>query len=850
MPRSQNEYFGCARMDSETLHHRAFPLPGDRPQYTPSRRIDVTHIRLELSLDFERRCITGNATLKVRSLSDRLVVAELDAVGLEIEEVSVDGVPANFDLADDLVRITLPEPAAWGTGLELNISYSAQPERGLFFIAPDEAYPDKHPHVWTQSQDIDARHWFPCYNLPGDKSTSEMIVTVPAGMFALSNGRLVSTRENEAASRTFHWQQEIPHSHYLITLVAGPYVEIPYRWEDIPVPTYVLPGREEHARLAFPQTPDMIAFFSDKIGVRYPYAQYAQICVSDYIMGGMEHTTATTLTDTFLPDATVMPEWEGRSLIAHELAHQWFGDLLTCRDWSHGWLNEGFATYFDALWHEHAYGVDEFRYMMHQNAQEYIEEDSSKYRRPIVERTYNQPIDIFDRHLYPKGAWVLHMIRRQLGDEGWWRTIQHYVERHREQTVITSDLERAIEAVTGLNLEKFFEQWIFTGGHPEFRVAYSWDEERQVARVEVEQKQQTDRLTPIFDLPIDLLIEVDGQEQRLRVRVNEVRHTFFIPLAGRPQRIRFDPEAAILKTLDFPRPYAMLAYQLEHDPDVSGRIEAAVELGKKAERRGVQALATALEREPFWGVAVEIARALGVARTPAAKQALLGALTHADPRVRRAVVEHLAQFTHDDEVAQALVTRLGENEPSPHVRGELVKSLGTLKASSTREAVDSALEQASWNDVIRCRALDALGALDDPDGVPLVLEWTQYGRSTQARMAAIAALGNLGKHADQRHAVVERLIELLDDPSMRVKNAAIRALGTIGDKAALSALDRAVERARHGSTTRTARVAARAIHDQSAQSDEIGRLRADLDKLAGENRTLRERVDALEQTGS
>jgi aminopeptidase N len=592
----------------------------------------------------------------------------------------------------------------------------------------------------------------------------------------------------------------------------------------------------------------MIEFFASKIGVRYPYDQYAQICVSDYIMGGMEHTTATTLTDTFLPDESVMPEWEGRSLIAHELAHQWFGDLLTCRDWSHGWLNEGFATYFDALWHEHARGVDEFRYMMYQNAQEYLSEDSKRYRRPIVERTYQQPIDIFDRHLYPKGAWVLHMIRSQLGDEGWWRAIHHYVERHREQTVITSDLERAIEEVTGINLEKFFDQWIFTGGHPEFRVGYSWDEERRILRLDVEQKQQVDRLTPIFDLPVDLLVEVDGQEQRLRVHVDEPRHTFFIPLSCRPRRVRFDPEDTILKTLDFPRPHDLLAYQLEHDPDVSGRIEAAVELGKKVERRGVEALAAALGREPFWGVTVEIARALGGARTPTAKQALLGALTHADPRVRSAVAEQLGQFKHDDEVAQAFVTRLREGDSSPHVIGELVKSLGGIKAPGTLAAARSLLEQPSWNDVIRCGALGALGALDDPGTLPLIQEWTQYGRSPQARIAAITALGTLGKQAEPRQAAVECLVDLLDDRQLRVKNAAAQALGIIGDKTALPALERTIDRARHGSTIRVAREAARTIREERAQSDELAQLRTDLDKLAGENRTLRDRVDMLEQT--
>jgi aminopeptidase N len=844
---TSSDSFDCAWQAAQELHHRAFPLPGDQPQYAPTRRIDLQHIKLELRLDFDRQAMAGIATLTACSLAERLTQIELDSAGLAIASATVNGAPVSYEIADERLILQLPRPASWDETLLIAIVYSAQPRRGLYFVAPDEHYPAKQRHAWTQNQDVNAHAWFPCYTLPGDKATSEILATVPAGMFALSNGRLMETRDNGDGSTTFHWRQDVPHSAYLVTLAAGPFSEWMQHWNDLPVPAYVLPGREADARRAFGQTPDMIAFFSEKIGVAYPYAQYAQVCVQDFIMGGMENTSATTLTETFLPDERIMPEWTGTRLIAHELAHQWFGDLLTCRDWSHGWLNEGFATYFDALYHEHALGTDEFRYMMRQNASAYLAEDSGRYRRPIVERTYHRPLDIFDAHLYPKGAWALHMIRTQLGDSAWWRAINQYVTRRREGTVITSDLQRTIEDVTGVNLDKFFDQWIFTGGHPELKLEWSWDGENSIGRLTVRQTQQVDALTPIFDLPVDVLLETASEVRRVRVRIDAAEQSFHFPLSEPPKRVRFDPEDALLKTIDFPRPHAMLAYQLEHDPDVSGRIEAAAELGKKTDRQSVEALAAALQRETFWGVAAEIARALGAARTPSARDALLAALDHADSRVRRAVVEHLASFKHDAKIGEEVAARLQRGDPSPLVEAELAKTLGIIRADGAFDLLLQALERSSWNDVVRARALDGLGALEDARGLPLLIDWSQYGRPEPARIAAANALAALAKVEQHRRAAVERLAELLRDPAMRVRVTAARALGTIGDRAGLAALQAATERDLHPSVVRAAREAARNIREGSAQSNEMAELRAELEKLAAENRELKERVDSIEQ---
>lgn len=845
--------FACAHshLRAPELHHHAFPLPGDTPQYAPDRAIDITHITLDLRLDFEQRSISGVATIAARVIAPEVSSVTLDAVDLDVAEATLRvgdaTTPLTYDSDDRQLRLTLGRTLERGTELQLTIRYSAQPQRGVYFIHPDAGYPDKQVHAWTQSQDIDARAWFPCHTLPDDKATTEVIATVPSGMCALSNGELIARRDNGDGTATFHWREHVPHPAYLVTLVAGPFVELKDEWDGLPVTYYVLPGRETDAERALRRTPEMIKLFSEKLGVRYPYEKYAQVVVSDFIFGGMENTSATTLTDLFLPDERVMPDWTSEGLVAHELAHQWFGDLVTCREWGHGWLNEGFATYFDSIWTEHIDGEDAYRYKRFEDAQRYFAEDTQRYRRPIVTRTYQRPIDVFDMHLYPKGGWVLHMLRAQLGDDAWWRALNHYLTKHRAGTVLTSDLQRAIQEATGRNFDKLFDQYVFTGGHPEFDVTYDWDDQQQAAKLTVKQTQQLDDLTPLFDLPVTIRFETATSIHDYPVRVHDAEHTFTFTLDGKPRLVRFDPDGDILKTLSFKRPLALLTEQLTRDSTVWGRIEAAHELGKQATRRAVAALGAALQQEPFWGVAVQIAKALGDAHACAAKDALLQALDHENSRVRRAVVEALGNFKGDAAVADAVWQRFADGDPSYYVEAEAAKTVGRLKAASAFERLITALERPSWNDVIRMEALVGLGELQDERAAPILKEWSGYGKPLWARMGAITALGKLAEADLHKAEIIEQLGDLLGDSALRVREFAITALAKIGDQRALPALERAARRDLDGRIVRRAREAIRTIQAGASKEAALTMLRNDLDALKAENRTLRDRLEALEQ---
>ncbi|MDZ4278109.1 MAG: M1 family aminopeptidase, partial [Dehalococcoidia bacterium] len=612
--------FGAAGRGAQ----RPFALPGDKPHYARDRLVDVRHIRLEISIDSEAKRIEGTARTTFAPINDGLSHVEFDAAELEIRGVRLDGpatagrrgeLPFSYDGAK--LRIDLGEGRKAGEELTTEVSYAASPRRGLYFVGPDEAYPDKPLQVWSQGQDEDSRHWFPCVDFPNEMATSEVLVTVPKPLTAVSNGELVETAE-DGDRRAFHWRQSQPHVAYLISVAAGDFAEITEDVDGVPVPVpvqyYVAKGREEDARRALDRTPEMVRFFSERLGMPYPYAKYAQVCVADFIFGGMENVSATTLTDTVLHDERAHPEMGDAcdSLVAHELAHQWFGDLLTCRDWAHGWLNEGFATYFDALFTEHKDGVDRFRYVMQGEAEIYMRDDARRYRRPIVSNTYNEPIDLFDRQFYEKGAWVLHMLRFDLGDELFWKAVRHYAQKHQGGNVTTPDLQRAIEEATGRNMDAFFEQWVYGAGHPNLNVGFEWDEDAKQAKLTVKQTQSTEHNTAeVFRTPVEVDFGLDGSNQSFRVRLSEREQSFYFPLPERPKMVRFDPGGRLLKTVEFKRSADMLLEQLKHDDDVLGRGDAAKELAKLGTQQAVDALKEAVLGDSFWGVQAEAAKALG-----------------------------------------------------------------------------------------------------------------------------------------------------------------------------------------------------------------------------------------------
>ncbi len=844
----------CRRIavDSSGDSGRApFVLSGAEAVYAPDRVCDVEHIRIEVTLDFERRSVEGTCTLEISPINDGDARLTLNAQEMEISEVMVAGQKVSHRHEGALLHVELGARKQ-NEKLALQIRYRATPRRGLYFIHPDSAYPNRPLQVWTQGQDEDNRCWFPCFDHPHEKSTSEVVANIPEKMTALSNGRLLGDRK-ENGRRIMHYRHEVPHSSYLITLVAGVYEQVKEQVGETELYYFFYPGQEELARRSLSRTGKMIELFAARTGQPYPYPRYSQIFVADFIFGGMENTSATTLTDLTLHDPRAALDFSSEPLISHELAHQWFGDLVTCRDWAQGWLNEGFATFMEIVWKEHIENVDEADYDRQLDMESYFHEDSDRYRRAIVSQVFHEPIDVFERHLYEKGSSVLHMLRNELGESRFWKGVRHYLAKHRGGMVETRDLVRALEEATGWNGDRFFNQWIFRAGHPDFKIEYSWDESAKVARLSVQQTQESppkkdDPGTPLFQLKVPLHLVVDGVAREIVLKIDKSEEIFVIACNHAPTQAIFDPGMAYLKTVDWKKPESLWKAELAWASRAIDRVQAARALGKAGDPTAVSALVQSMNEDKMWMVRGEAALALSSIKTDAARDAIISRIeAERHPKARRQLVKALGAFRHDELAARALEEKLKKRDESYFVEAESALSLAKTRSLSAFDLLKSAMTRPSYLDVIQSMCLQGMAELRDERAADVALEYARYGKPAIGRRAAIAALGSLGAElAPRAKQIVETLSELLDDPDFRARIAAVEALKTIGDRAAIGPLGRAERRDTDGRVRRRAREVARAIEAGSSQGSALKGLRESVERLELENRTLQERVSKLE----
>ena len=850
---------------SDDVHgRRAFALPSARLQYGPDKTVHVEHIDVHVTPDLEAQTLDAICTTTVRALDEAVGRLTLNAVDFSVHRVERDGQPLQFTRHDGTLDVHFAPSLQPGEIASIVVSYRVEkPRHGVFFIEPTREYPNKVRHVWTQNQDENARYWIPCLDYPHAKQSTSTTIVVPKGQFALSNGALIE-RKDLGATTSFSYRQDIPHSTYLITFVVGPFSEIKQRAAGanaVPVAYYVLPGREADGERAFGDTPRMIDVFEERIGTPYPFARYSQIAVGDFIFGGMENSSATTQTDRTLHDAIAHLDFSSDPLVSHELAHQWFGDLVTCRDWSHAWLNEGFATYFECIWREASLGYDEYLYDVFGCVARYLDEDASRYRRPIVCNRFTHPIELFDRHLYEKGGSVLHMLRGELGTDRFWRAIRHYVRQNAQRSVETIDLIRAIEESTGRNLRGFFDQWIFRGGHPELEVSVNWDEKRKTATVTVDQKQTIDADHPAYTFDVDLGIvsEPDVRvrtnfgagplpgERRLRMHVERAHETIVIPLDAEPKLLRFDPGAFVLASVTYLYPADFATATLRGDPDPVARIRAVRALTKDASHAARAALHVAFSEEPFWGVLEEAAAALGKTKSAWARDLLVASLGHPHPKVRRAVAAALGSF-REASVATALLAPAA-NDASYFVRAAALTSLGSTRDPRAFAVLKDALDGQSWNGIVEAGAIRGLVELADQRATDVVIASTALGRDEGVRRAAAASIGRIGETIQsERTRVVDRLAELIDDPMFLVQLSAIGAAEALEDARLLPGLERLANAASDGRIRRDATEAITRINESKTVPAQVSSLRDDLDTVREEQRKIQEKLEALSRS--
>jgi aminopeptidase N len=759
--------------ESQGAGGRPFALGEDtRKHFEADRPFRVKHLALDIALFFDKKSVAGKATLDVVRAAPDATSIVLDAVAFDIASLDVDGKRASYTYDGRLLTVPLGKKKV----ARIVVEYSATPRKGLYFMEPDAEVPTRPLQMWSQCQEEDARHFVPCQDAPHVKMTTEITVAVPKGWYALSNGELVSRRPEKGGRERFHWKMNEPHPSYLLTLAVGEFAEIEDAAGKVPLSFLFPKGREEDARRTFKNTKVMIERFSELIGQPYPWNRYAQIVVSDFIFGGMENTTATTLYEHVLIDKRGSIDITSEDLIAHELAHQWFGDFLTCRDWSEGWLNEGFATYFEHIWREHKEGHDAYEYGLLTDLDAYLSEAAGRYRRPIVCRDYDSPLDLFDRHLYEKGGLVLHVLRQELGDATFFAGLKKYVTTHQRSIVETRDLVRALEDVSGRSLGQLFHELVYTAGHPEIDVNVTWS--HGVLELTAKQTQDTkDGVPAVFRVPIELdVADEKGKIDRRSVVLDKKSATFALPCPKRPAWVLVDPRMRILGDVSATAPNDMLRAQLSKAPTARGRWRAAQMLAKSSDLPTIRALAHSVQVEKeAWMVRAEAAAALGGIRAAEAEEALVKSLKAKHPKVRRAVVSALG-------AKKALATgkelaRISKSDESYLVCAEAARALGKTKDPAAKKTLLSIVDEPSWADVVGAAAADGLGALRDESAIPELLARTKYGHPTRLRRAAIMALSQLSTETRVREAIEEHLSDR--DPHLRID--VVRALLEIGD---------------------------------------------------------------------
>jgi len=754
--------------------------------YARSRDYDLQHSRIVLWFDLEQKKVLGEVTHSLSILRDDTSKIAFDSVGLTIEQVTVNKTAAPFKTTAEKLFVSLPAAAKRGDKFDIAIRYQGKPTKGMYFILPDKDYPDRPKQIWTQGESEDTRYYLPTYDYPNDRLTTETILTVPAGWVTVSNGKLISVVEAGKGLKTWTWRESVPSSTYLITVVAGEFEEVKDSWRGIPVTYYAPKGRGDRLAVNYNRTPAMLELFSKKLGVDYPWEKYAQVMVDDFVAGGMENSSATTNTSSSLNHPQIAAELvtDEDDLISHELGHQWFGDLVTCKDWGNIWLNEGFATFLEFVWTESHYGKEQSDFERWEKTREWFD-STGLFNKPTVRHDFDD--GEFDDNAYFKGAWILYMLRHQLGEEAFYRSLKHYLEANRGKNVVSADFAKAIEESSYTNVDPFFSQWVYGAGAPKFDVSYAYDEAKHQITLTVKQTQKVEGRVGVFRVPVDVEITTASGPKLYTVKIWNAEQTFPLPSGSAPLMVLFDKAGQVLKTAEFHKEKKEWLYQLKNADDVADRADAAVALGKfKDDQESMGALASAVRADKAWGVRAVAADSLSQLGGSSAAKALLEALHSANqPWLRYRIVAALGNFKGEASVTDQLAA-MAKEDSSYRARAAALQALGKLKTADAFATLEAAAASDSPDGYLRNAALRALGSLGDDRAVPVLQQWSAAGKPMAARTVAIYSLGGLRK--DDKD-ITRQIASYLTEPHFPVRRAAIYALGSRGDPSAIPSLE-------------------------------------------------------------
>lgn len=650
----------------------------EKYEYQPSRTrlVDLLDTKLEVSFDWEKQYLIGKAHLTLTPYFYDMSSVDIDAKSMEIKSVALldtnqKAISVKYEYDSAQIHITLPKKLTRKDTFQLVIDYVSKPnefkgkgsaaindDKGLYFINPLKRDPVKPQQIWTQGETEASSVWFPTIDAPNEKTTQEIFITVKDEFRTLSNGLLIDSKKAPNGKRTDHWKQEMPHAPYLFMMAVGKFAVVQQQWDGIPVNYLVEPKDSAEALNVFGNTPEMLSFYSKILGFRYPWEKYNQIVVSDYVSGAMENTSAVIHGKWVFRNKEQQIDHNNEDVIAHELFHHWFGDLLTCESWSNLPLNESFATYGEYLWFEHKYGKVKADRHLHLDLINYL---SDTPRVDLIRYHYADREDMFDGHSYQKGGRVLHLLRDHVGDDAFFESLKLYLHRNAFSTVEVHDLRMAFEEVTGEDLNWFFNQWFLDKGHPELKVRYNVQGDSLLLTVEQTQSKEF----PIYKLPISIDIYEDGQSKRENIWVTQQKETFLFNVVDTPEFVNFDAKKVLLGRVDMPRTAEQALVQYSNSELYKDKLEAllAVRGDTSVAAWDILDQASKDNFEHFRKIAYYLWRAIPEGKTEEHKERLLQALnTDQSAAVRIACVNILrSDFPKDSTLASTYKKALNDS---------------------------------------------------------------------------------------------------------------------------------------------------------------------------------------------
>ncbi|MFL7838612.1 MAG: M1 family aminopeptidase [Candidatus Promineifilaceae bacterium] len=785
---------------SQDSARKAFFDPSTPPHYPPDLQLEPQHLDIDLFVDVANEQALGKVTTTVVAQGQEAAVLVLDGVDLEDVAVrDVDGFELNAIYNGRKLTITWAQPFQQGEERRVEVSYKViKPVDGLIFSQPDESYPEQGWYAVTDHETERARYWLPCIDLPNVRTALDFHLRAEERFTILANGALVEEINHGDGTKTAHWRLEQRCPSYLTCFAIGDFVTYDDGVFDDgqrQIPLAYFCSREHTAEdlgLTFGRTRKMMTWMTQKLDMPFPYPKYYQFAVPQ-VFGAMENISLVSWNDRYIQDATLAQELQFRVDMTnlHEMSHSYFGDAIVCRDFAHTWLKESWAVYMEQVYLEENATAEDRDYRYFDAARRYILEADNRYQRPIVNRHFQSSWEMFDAHTYPGGACRLHTLRKEIGDEVFWTAVRNYLKRYYGKVVETEQFRMVMEDHSGRSLGQFFDQWFYTAGYPNLKVSFDYDEKKKQGTFTIEQKQvNPEKNIPAFVLNTDLGWTINGQDNLLPVKLDRERQTFIVAMDEPPQQVRFDPQGKVLHKLSFNPGDPLLRNQLSGAADITGRILAAEELVKTGKHANIQVVVDAYATEPYWGVRLEMARALAKANHETAVAGLAQIVsTEAHPQAMPGVFTAAGAY-RDGRILDALLARL-ENDLPYLARQAALESLGKQRKAAPLDLLLAASEEEGFNGIVQAGAFSGLAETRREEALDPLLSHVAYGAAPDhARQVAVAALGDIGKGQNKarREQIVETLSDLLRDPWFMVHDQAARSLKELGAVEAIPAL--------------------------------------------------------------